>query len=451
MIYLLKIAFRNVIANFRHSLAALLSISAAFMAIVIFDGYVTHIRNLYLNSYRYRGMFGDVILENQQIRSKLGKTDPWLYSLNSEQQLVFDQFIIKHQDQVVASVKNLNLFGSVTNGKVSAVFFTRAYDVDEGLKMRSYQSEEWKWNVLYGKPFHESDEPAKILVGQTIGQTLGCEPVARERVITKNGGYRSGLRPFVCKTDDIQLSLTTESGQLNAMDFKPIGLVDAGYRDIDARYLMLPLDQAQKLAHTDKVSYYTVMLKNSSDSKSNTKANTETFIAAYNQEIGEKFPDLKMSRWQDHEIGDLFKKTMELLMIFKNFVIIVIVFISCLSIFSTFVKNVKERTREIGLLLSLGFYRSQVLKIFLLESALLSLFGISGGAIVGFIASAILNSSSIYYKAGLLSEPVVFQVAIDPSSILVSALGLIFVAVISCYLSVSTTIRQKIVDCLQHS
>jgi len=185
------------------------------------------------------------------------------------------------------------------------------------------------------------------------------------------------------------------------------------------------------------------MLKNTDDSGD--------FISAFNKELGAQFKDLKMSRWQDHEIGDLFKKTMELLMIFKNFVIIVIVFISCLSIFSTFVKNVKERTKEIGLLLSLGFYRAQVLKIFLLEAAVLSLIGLLGGGALGLVGGAVLNNSAIYYKAGLLSEPVVFQVATNPASILLSALGLIAVAVFSCYLSVSTTIRQKIVDCLQHS
>jgi putative ABC transport system permease protein len=441
MKYLFRIAFRNVMANFKHSLAALISIAAAFLAIVIFDGYVSHIRSIYVGSYKYRGMFGDLILENKNVRTPMGKSDPWSFSINHEQQAVIDQFMQTNNDQVVASMKNLTLMGSITNGGTSSVFLARAHDVEAGLKMRLEKSDIWGWNVLYGEPFNNSTNPEKILIGQTLGHILGCDPVTKERVITPEGAYRKGLRPFTCKQEQVQLSLSTESGQLNAINFKPIGLVDAGYRDMDARYVMLPLDMGQKLANTDKVSFYTISLK--------AAKLLPTFIERFNSEVGSRYPDLKIQPWQTHEIGDLFRKTIDLLLVFKNFVIVVIVFISSLSIFSTFVKNVKERTREIGLLLSLGFYRSQVLAIFLMESALLSLLGIAAGATFGLVLATFINNFHIYYRAGLLSEPVIFQVGFNPTSILVSAVGLVLIAVFSCYLSVSTTTRRKIVDCLQ--
>jgi putative ABC transport system permease protein len=443
MRYLIRIAFRNVIANFKHSLAALISISAAFLAIVIFDGYVTHIHDIYLSSYKYRGMFGDLMLENQKIRTTDGKSDPWSFYLTAEQQRVIDEFMQKHEDQVVASMKNLTLMGSITNGRTSSVFLARAHDVESGMKMRSESTDIWSWNVLYGEPFHTSQNPEKILLGQTLGHILGCDPLARERVITPEGAYKKGLRPFSCNTELVQLSMSTESGQLNAINFKPIGLVDAGYRDMDARYAMLPLDLAQKLANTNKVSFYTISLQR--------PELIPSFIEAFNQEVGSRFSDLKMQTWQSHEVGELYRKTIELLLVFKNFVIIVIAFISSLSIFSTFVKNVKERTREIGLLLSLGFYRSQVLRIFLFESAFLSLFGIAAGGVVSAILVFLVNHIHIYYRAGLLSEPVIFQVGFNPLSVALSSLGLVLIAVFSCYLSVSTTIRQKIVECLQHA
>lgn len=150
-------------------------------------------------------------------------------------------------------------------------------------------------------------------------------------------------------------------------------------------------------------------------------------------------------------MGDLYLKTMNLLEIFRDFVIIVLVAISGLSIATTFSKNVKERTREIGLLLSLGFYRRKVLSIFMLESAILCALGILVGSFIGGIASLILNSSRIYYKAGLLSEPVLFHIAPNWISLFIGGIGLFCLSLLACYVSIRSTLEKSVVECLQHS
>ncbi len=62
------------------------------------------------------------------------------------------------------------------------------------------------------------------------------------------------------------------------------------------------------------------------------------------------------------------------------FILLVIVVI---GIMNTLAIAIRERTREIGTLRAIGMQRRAVLRLFLLESALLGLAGVVGGALVG--------------------------------------------------------------------
>ena len=81
-----RIAYRNVKKNWRHSLSALLSLSASFVSLVLFDGYIDDLKLMYEDSFRHRSMLGDLIIERPQIHSKAGLAEPWLFSLNEADQ-----------------------------------------------------------------------------------------------------------------------------------------------------------------------------------------------------------------------------------------------------------------------------------------------------------------------------------------------------------------------------
>ena len=48
--------YRNVKKNWRHSLSALLSLSASFVSLVLFDGYIDDLKLMYEDSFRHRSM-----------------------------------------------------------------------------------------------------------------------------------------------------------------------------------------------------------------------------------------------------------------------------------------------------------------------------------------------------------------------------------------------------------
>ena len=104
MKYLYRIAFRNVLLNFRHSLAAVLSITAAFFAVVVFEGYISYVSQLYLTSYEYRSMLGNVLVENKFLQSKEGRSDPWKYYITKDQQNKITGFLHRHPDWMTSTV-----------------------------------------------------------------------------------------------------------------------------------------------------------------------------------------------------------------------------------------------------------------------------------------------------------------------------------------------------------
>jgi len=433
-------AFRNVHANIRASTAALLSVSVAFFSILLFDGYIRNVSDLYLNVHRYRLMYGDILIQNPMLLQKEGKSEPIAHSLTRQQQKIVDDYLASRAADVVAAIKNLDFVGTVSNGRMSTIFLSRSLEQEAGLKLRG---KDFSWNALYGNPLHVGEPGQKILLGQALARTLGCRPTLKQNVVNTLGGFKDGYRAFSCDTDDVLISTTTDTGQVNSLSLNVSGITDAGLRNIDARYIMSDLKDAQTLLNTDRVGYYSVLLSE--------RQSVDQFINEFRQTISSHYPEIQITRWQNHPVGDSYNRTVNLLKIFRNFLIFVLISISSLSIGMTFSKNVKERTNEIGLLKSLGFTRRKILSIFLLESILLCALGIIVGLICGYILLVIINTSQIYYKAGMISENVVLQINphFAPLALCAFLLGALVLG--ACYLTARSTLRKSAVECLTYS
>lgn len=435
---LISLAFRNVMVNWRHSLSALLSVVAAFYSIVFFEGYIRDVADLYYDGYHSRNMFGDFVVENAKAQTPEGRAEPFQYAVTADEQKALKEFTVKNSDIVEESARFLALQGMVTNGKTSVIFFAKAMDIAESTKMREPV---WGWNALYGKPLHLTNNPNAILVGQILGRSLSCHTKPAQ-IMSPDQGYIAEERPFECDSPQVQMSVTTESGQLNAMDFDIAGFVDGGYQEIDNRFIMMPLPAAQQLMNTDKVSYVTFLMKD--------QKYRHEFEKRFNEQIGSKYADLRLTRWQDHPVGELYRKSIDLLSVFRNFVVIIIISITTLSVANTKIKSIKERTKEIGTLRSLGFSPGFIRNIFMWESFFLSAMGIIIGAVAALVTSFIVNHAGIYYKAGLLSMPVPFHIKAALVVYVVAAAVLIAIGLVVTALVCRGTLRKKIVENLGH-
>lgn len=437
MISLLKISLRNVLLHWRQSLAATISLAAGLISLVMFQGYMKDVQRIYQESFRSRMMWGDVVIEHENLRHPEGRAEPWNYAVTPEQQQFIKNFMGPYQDQIEAYNRFLSINGMVTNGKTTTIFRGYGYDLAEGEKNRAPN---WVWNALYGSPLKE---PHTTLLGQSLGKILGCLPVKKEKIMDAVAGYKPEVRPFQCSARDIQLNTTTPEGQLNAIDLEVTGLVDALYKDIDDKFLVTSLEDAQTLMNTQDLSYLTIKFLREGSF-------VDTLIRKFNSEARQAGIRQRMMRWENHLVGEMYVRTLSLLSIFRNFVVTIIVAIAGLSIFNTMMKLVKERTREIGTLRSLGFLPRQILFIFVSEAVALSALGGLIGSLVAVMATLFMNNIGIFYKAGILVEPVAFRIMISPSLYLFSFVALSVLAALTTWFVCRSTLKSSTADNLTY-
>jgi putative ABC transport system permease protein len=431
-----KIAFRNVWKNWRQSVASVVSVSAAFLTLALFQGYLLDVEGLFSSIYRHRTMFGDAMVEHRDLYSPEGRSEPWKHLIDSKSQKFIQDFVERNSDLVTTRVRFLKTSGLATNGKTSVIFAGVGYDLAEGLQMRGSR---WGWNALYGQTLEASQNSAGIVIGQTMATLFGCQPLAKRTVSSLLDPAEGKKIGFSCEGDQtsLQLSGATQDGQLNAIDSQIVGFVDGGFKDIDGRYVMMSLENAQILAGTSGVTYETFLLKSPNLAKE--------FNEKFQKEADALNLPLKFQTWKVHPYyGDAFIRSMELLALFRNFVVVIVLTIATLSVLNTLIKVVNERTREIGTLRSLGYRKFQISQIFVFEAAGLALLGNGVGILGAIIISLMINHSGLVYKAGMFVEPAPLTVAIDLKIYLASFLYLSMLAVLAALVALRLTLKRKV-------
>ncbi|MFT4312996.1 MAG: ABC transporter permease, partial [Candidatus Woesearchaeota archaeon] len=119
-------------------------------------------------------------------------------------------------------------------------------------------------------------------------------------------------------------------------------------------------------------------------------------------------------------------------------------FVASLGIINSLYTSVMQRTREIGTMKAIGAKNSQILLLFLLESAILGFIGGVLGALVGFVLSIgfIVSINAL----GIFQLPVSFDFALGIGAIIFSVLLGIFSGLLPAY----KASKLKPVDALRH-
>ncbi|MGV8151677.1 MAG: ABC transporter permease, partial [Candidatus Nanoarchaeia archaeon] len=86
------------------------------------------------------------------------------------------------------------------------------------------------------------------------------------------------------------------------------------------------------------------------------------------------------------------KETMSTMTLFLGAIAGISLIVGAIGIMNTMFTSVLEKTREIGIMKAIGMQNKDVMLIFLLNSALIGLIGGIGGAVLGIISSASINS-----------------------------------------------------------
>ncbi len=435
---LLRIASRNVRKNWRHSVGSILAIAVGFVAIGLFDGYLTHFQREIAGAMAERFMMGSLLVEGDGANELFATMQPDPIELGEREQAFVDEYLSAHGDEVAARTRFLFMSGYASTGQASTQFSGWGYDPADGAALRR----RFAWDALAGKPLQLAGaDSAQLAKG--LGALLDCVPASTLPTTGKDGRPIPEERPFNCRRPRVQLMTTTVSGQVNAIEPTVVGLIDGGRKEVDVKHVAVPLALAQRLRDTRNLSMYSVLLRDPSRAA---VFSHELVTAARARGVA-----LEAMPWEEHMVGVQYKRGMQVLHIFRALMAIVVVGIAGMAVFTTMVKSVSERTREIGTLRSLGFLRRHVLGLFATEATLLAVLASSVGLAVTLAITAAVNGAGVTYKAGLMAEPMPLGIAIDPWSWLLAAAFLAAVAMTAALLPARRAARLGIPDALAHA
>jgi putative ABC transport system permease protein len=239
--------------------------------------------------------------------------------------------------------------------------------------------------------------------------------------------------------DPLVLTLTTAAGAYNATPLIVAGIYRFQSENAELRTIFLPLVFGKLLLGTSGVDRIAVGLSD--------LALTDAARRRVQAALDRAGIELEVKTWV--ELSPIYRELsgyFNLLFGFLSLAVTVLVFFIILQVLTL---SFLERTREIGTLRALGTTRSEVFRLFFVESAWLALLGALVGIVAGVAFSFAFNAVGIEWRPPGTVDPVTFTIVLSPATVLPPFIvGLVATLVSGLFPSIRTS-RIRVVDALR--
>lgn len=432
------------------------------MAVALFHGYTRNVEKQFENAYANRFMLGDLIIfpYSEQDDKDVREADTGIFDgekmiLSEDDQKIIEKFLDQKKDHVDLTLRFKDVSGMVTNGKANAVFVGYGIEEPQGALMRGPA---WEWNSLAGTPIYKTKEAYPLVVGKGLAALLDCKAIGIDLESIPLRPYMKSNAALECVRPQVQMTTMTTTGQVNAIDADIVGVMDGGIPTLDRAWVTMPLPMAYMLMDNKDLSMYAVQLKNGGQS------HVQGFINSFEQYLKDvnyqnnSWPKaqspkdhlLKAQSWKDHRYGIIYVKAMNILEIFRSFVLIVVIAIGTMTVINTLIKSVSERTREIGTLRSLGFLQREIMYMFAFEGFFLAIIANVIGMILTLVVIFIVNNAGLSYDPGFIASRTPLSISFVPWTYVACAIGLCLIATLAAFYPASKAAKTNIPEALSH-
>jgi ABC-type lipoprotein release transport system permease subunit len=262
-------------------------------------------------------------------------------------------------------------------------------------------SKPYQDGVVAGE-FLAPDDRGGILIGQKLAKSLG-----------------------LVVGQQVSLLVNTSDEHPDEAIFTIRGLYDTGIPSFDDTTLLMPLAKAQTFTRAgDRASTIVILLNRQED--------TDKLAPRL------KTAGLEVLTW--HDLNQVLLQSVEMTNGIMYLIYMIVLAVVAVVIANTLLMSVFERTREMGILASLGMKGRQILALFILEAAILGLVGIVLGDLLGSLG--VLDLATEGYHIGDVASITTAQVAYGetiygrfaPGAIaILSAIGMMITLLASLY------------------
>lgn len=339
----LTIALRNLRRNTKRSAVAVMTVAGGVVAFVLAGGFIAWIFQD-MREATIHSQLGHIQIVRPGYFEK-GIADPYAFLLPTNSAA---QHFIEKTQGVKSLTPRLAFSGLLSFGDATIPF------VGEGIVPDGEKPISSRITIVSGQDLTTSQEMA-VIIGEGLARNLGV---------------KAG--------DKLVILVTAANGSPNAVEVALAGTFATISKDFDDNALRLPMEVARRLMRVTGATSWVALLDQ-------TELTTPTIEA-----IRPNLPaeDFQIISWT--ELADFYNKTVVLFSKQVDVVKIIIGLIIVLTISNTQTMSVLERTTEIGTSLAIGLRSSDIMRLFLLEGALLGVVGGAIGVVLGYgLAEAI--------------------------------------------------------------
>ena len=270
--------------------------------------------------------------------------------------------------------------------------------------------------IKSGRLLDERDKDA-VLIGQGVAQSLDLNP-----------------------GDSVTLLVNTPEGALNTADLVVVGVFHSFSSEYDARAIRIPLATAQALFGTRGANAIVVSLKRTADTSLVAGLLSGRFVPQ----------GLDVRTWT--QLSDFYEKTVELYQRQFGVLQFIVLFMVLLSVVNTVNMSTFERIGEFGTMRAVGNTGRDIMRLILLENALLGLVGSLVGVLLGYGLARLIS----HYGIPMPPPPnanvgYIAHIQVIPGVMLTAFLVGLFATVGAALLPARRVARIPVVDALRQN
>lgn len=336
-----------------------------------------------------------------------GSQAPYKYMINAPQHAIDQVRGLAEVDDVMA---RLNFSAVLRNGKADIPIQGTGIQPEEEAKLGT------RITIIDGRRL-AGGNPYEIILGEGVAKASKLRPGERASLLT-----------------------STRDGALNELDFDVVGVFRSFSKDYDARAVRIPLAGAQELLDVKGVNAIVVSLKR-------TEA-TNAVLLELRKMLDSREYEIKT--W--NQLADFYDKTVALYR--RQFLVLQLIILMAviLSVANAVNMTIFERSGEFGTLMAMGNRANVILRLAIMENALLGLLGSGAGVVLGILLAWAISIVGIPMPPPPNSNSgYTALIQIVPWVVVSAFLVGFFATVVAAVLPARRAVRMPIVDALRQN
>lgn len=407
MMYLINMAFRNILRNKRRSILAFSSVAVSIGMLFFLQGFISGISTSAIKNST-KNDSGHIRITTQAFINKK-QFMPVDQNVPEPRKLIAlitnDSKIAKEVDMISERFNFGLLLQHEGNNKTAIAMGGDPNDekkllmLNKSLVSGSYFSENSPLEAPGTKKVHE------VIMGQKMADTLNL------------------------KIGDVTTVLVMGSDSApHVPALKLVGIFKTGLNELDDTIFQMPLKDAKEIMHSGDSAQQIIFMPKDYRNADRVAAEISAKLKGNND-----YRNLAVVPWT--KAGGYAQTLQELTGVYGT-IYVIIAFLGAFIITNIMMMVVLERRKEIGIIKSMGFSRGEVLLLFLFEGSALGVVGSVAGIVLGLVLSLyfIINGIDFSASVGQMNMPIdnVIKITLSvPGVIGIMFLGIIVASVVS--------------------